>query len=755
MSAKPKKRGFSNPNQQITSPDQDPQDNPDVAAEIKKIIATLKVTARYRKKHFGDRADRQVSYYKLNHYFDPINFVPPENDFERIKICYPYANARQILAEIYVKTPEPVVKPHSPTYQMKGEKTQQAQGQSGQPGMPPGPQNPQSPQNQAQVSPPGMMPPQEFSSYDAAQSLKECILYCVRKSNLKYEAKMAVLDGVVTGEGVIFGPMGQKHSKVPKYERVLYKNILYSADVTNVYKSPWVARKLVRDIDDVKDDESYDAEARKRVEPNGSIDTNLISTNSSEVNEVVPRYVILWDYWDKKHDRHLVFPDNASYALLDEKVTDKFPFKTDDDDFECDWPFTFFINEETVDEAYGIGDLAPIEPLVRELDKARTQQSNHRKRFNRKYAVKKDVLDEQGMFQLKNPEDGTIVEFKGDIVPSNFQPIADAPLSPDVYKVDEQMEKAIQIISPLGPNSLVRGVGQQPDTLGQAELIEQNSDTRLDEKRDKVAEVFKRVFRLTAEYIQEYWVEEDDMLVNGTGENPQDWLHYSPDKIQGEFEYEVDPETLRDNTAVYRRQATDALQIISPILGPIYPQGVFELIRKALATYDWIDLDKIIPEHLVEQGPPPPPPPPPPPGPHPSELVSFKDLPPLGKIQMAAQAGIRLEPDDFGMPAPGIVSGGQMGSVHPPQSPQPTMPQGGPSVNMQGPQGPSGQPQAPLTPAQQHLLQVINSTPPKQFLDTLHSLPQNEQKAIEMQIHQLQALTTPGAPQPQQPNQPM
>jgi hypothetical protein len=40
-------------------------------------------------------------------------------------------------------------------------------------------------------------------------------------------------------------------------------------------------------------------------------------------------------------------------------------------------------------------------------------------------------------------------------------------------------------------------------------------------------------------------------------------------------------------------------------------------------------------------------PPPPPAPPHPSESITFKDMPPSGKMQMAAQVGIQLTPQDF------------------------------------------------------------------------------------------------------------
>jgi hypothetical protein len=261
----------------------------------------------------------------------------------------------------------------------------------------------------------------------------------------------------------------------------------------------------------------------------------------------------------------------------------------------------------------------------------------------------KGTLDAQGINQLKNPEDGTLVEFQKEITPSTFQVIQDAPMSADVYRVDQAIQNDIQIISPLGPNSLVHGVGQSPSTLGQSQIIEQSSNTRLADKQKNLAQAFARLYKLTAQYIQQYWVEEMTLRVTGDGSKETDWLNFSPDKVKGEYDYDVVPESMKDNSVVYRKQASDALQIVAPML-PAAQQdpAIATMIRKYLETFDTFknDLDVIIPPGLLQ---PKEPVAPQPEQDIPSVSMSAKDFPIPVQIKLLALAGVEATPEDWNM----------------------------------------------------------------------------------------------------------
>ncbi len=509
---------------------------------ISRYQSLLKASASYTEKTFTKRADRMVQLDKINHYLDENN-KPTKANSDRIKVAYPYRVVRQILSETYVKTPEPIVKPTR-------------------------------------------KPTPEDDTINGAKKMKAGLEYITRKSNLKAEAKRVVHDGTSTGVGILF-MTAQKKSKVPRYERKLYRDVLFSSDVDDVYKSPWVAMKVVRPLDDIKDDKSY-GPARDRVSA-AKLDGTLYN------NSDLP-YGILWDYYDKKADVHCVFGDGQKEFLTDEKLTDLFRFSSDNDEFATDWPFFFYINEREIDSPFGMGDIYPIEAQSKELDKTRTQQVNHRKRSNRKYLMHKGFLDDQGRRQFQSDEDNVLVETTKEISPTEFTEVPVANLSADVYKNSSDIYEDMQRIAPLGPDSLNSGVGAAPDTLGQAQIIEQNSQPRMNEKRDNISDFFARIYRLTGQFMQQYWVDQDVLLVTGDGSKPTDWLEWNPAEVTGEYAFEVDPETLRDNNASYRRQAAEALQVSTPILSQVNPPGLAVLLRKYLETFDFGDIDAIIPD---------------------------------------------------------------------------------------------------------------------------------------------------------------
>lgn len=558
----------------------------------------IRVSEKYFAKNWWKRADRHVHMYELDHFFDPDLQDTPSVDYDRIRVAYGYANSRQILAEIYMKNPEPIVKPK------KKNKTG--------PPLPPDPSmstvDPTTGQPMDQGA--GFTPmlttmgqsgaPIDVDVFEGAKKLKASIQYCVDKSNLERVAKMATLDGIVTGMG-IWMMSGQKDSKVPKYTRIVYKGIRFWEGVENPYESPWVVRRLVRPLEDAKADEAYNPKVREKMNANHKVDPTLTGDITDSLGQF--NYVVLWDRWDKKNDTHCIWADNGTEFLVEEKMSDVLPFDSEDDEFEFEYPFIFFVNGEMISKPLGIGDIWPIEPQIRENDKVRTMQLQHIKRFNRKYGMTKGMLDAGAMNALKAGEDGTFVEFKDDNWAAKFQVIEDAPISRDVYNVGELIDRDIQLISPIGPNSLSRGVGKRPDTLGEAQIIEESTNTRLDEKRDALAKCFGRTFRFTAQYIQKFWVEEDVLLVTGDGSKPTDWLEYTPDEVKGEYTYDVDPETLRDNTVAYRKQITEAIQTVGPLLAQVNPAGMPVLLRQYLGTFPTLEkmIDQIVPETAPQQ----------------------------------------------------------------------------------------------------------------------------------------------------------
>ena len=519
-----------------------------VADYLERSLKFMKAAASEYERKFVKRADRSVNFYELNHYIDEVKGTAESRKAEkdRTKVPYPYSNTRQIKAEIFSSLPPVIV---------KTEKRDTANG---------------------------------------AQMLREGIMYAVRKSNFEQAVNITALSAVATGVGCT-QMLAQENSKIPTYRNVIYRDVLWDfANVLDVYKSPWIACKKVILLDDAKNDESYDETARENINP-AKLDVNTYGDLTNE-------YCVIWEWFDKKNDVFMEFSDGATMPLKVTTLSELFNLKDSDEDFVTDWPFSFFICEEMITTSAGLGNIYPIESLVKELDKTRTQMVVHRKRFNRKYLARKGSLDGSSRNQLKSSEDGTIVEIEtleGQALNSVVAPLIDAPMSADVYNVDRTIQNDIQITGPLGPNSLVRGVGQGPDTLGEAQIVQQSSNTRLGDQQKAFAAYLKRLYRLTGQYLQFYWTDQQEFRTKGDGTNEADYQNWDNQAVQGEYDYDVTPESMKDNSAVYRKQYAEAITFVAPLLAVAKTDPAINMmLRGYIQTFDTLKnmVDTIVPE---------------------------------------------------------------------------------------------------------------------------------------------------------------
>jgi len=534
--------------------------------QIKKYRSALESSGKILEKKFHKQAKRMTQYYELAHYLNAETGEELETNTDRIQVNTPYANTRQILAEVYLKNPTAIVKPKKKSHKLDAEKDEQGVELSGA---------------------------QEIDTLEGAKKLKSCIDYVIRESNFKRSSKRAILEGIPVGLGTLMITT-MPGSKVPKFERILARDLIYSHEVLDIYDSPWIGRRIVKPLDEIKADKRFNDNRLK------------VSPAKSTIKGSTTQYGVLWDIWNKQDDRHMLLPDGQDLDLYNNKsITEDYNFKQETDEFPADWPFIFYVNEEQITQAYGLGDIAPIEPQVQEKNRIRTYQVNHIKRYNRKYLTKKRFLDDQGIYDLTHGEDGTVVEVKEDISPAVFQTVQDAPMPADVYRVEDSIDRDIDIVQATGSTGVFKGVGQTPGTLGEAQIIESNSATRKGDKQDTVEQFYSRAIRLIAQFIQQHWVESDVILVTGDGSKPTDWLDYNNKEIQGEYGYGADPESSKDNSALYRKQSQEALNTLVPLLTPnpqgmtlIQIPGIALMARKYLETFETFarDIDSIVPE---------------------------------------------------------------------------------------------------------------------------------------------------------------
>lgn len=141
------------------------------------------------------------------------------------------------------------------------------------------------------------------------------------------------------------------------------------------------------------------------------------------------------------------------------------------------------------DEFYGKGEPEFLYAYQLEMSEKRTQLLNHTRRFNRKYQVPRDV-NQDDVDGLIRGDDGTVVRTDKPIVP-----IADAPLSSDIYNEIQAIWKESQEVS--GISAYQRGSNESAVySATAAKIIDAASNIRVEFHRDRVKKAIEKGARI-------------------------------------------------------------------------------------------------------------------------------------------------------------------------------------------------------------------------------------------------------------------
>lgn len=489
--------------------------------DVKKWQARIEFSRKWRKP-YEDKWKRYIEYLEGIYYDTP-------DDSDQIAVNLVFPMVRVIIPSIYSKNPDVLV------YSRRGDELK-----------------------------------------DQADAMAKYLRYTVKEMELKEEIKLCILDAICTGHGWMKQGFdtyfeGGDYEKDPTsigekvvsfvksvlgaedYEsteedyairpnekivaekpwalRVSPFNMFLPAYWTNLKTVPWLAEQIIMPLQDVKDNPRF--KNTKDLKPSSGVRELLtnspITANSADGTD--EEYVILYEVWDRRencihvlakdHEKELDYKENE-YDMLDSTL-----------------PYTMLRFNETPDKIYPQSDIEPIEPQLRELNKIRTQMSNHRKRFNRRYLYKEGAFTDESIAKLESGEDGTMAPVEGEEnIDAAFKPVQDAPLSNDVYQGEIRVKDDITNIS--GITDYQRGsIAQGAKTATEASIVEGQSRNRTEERLDCVNTFALRIIRNLAMMSQKFLEVEDVIPILGEEQAVTGWMKLDRDTIQGEFLYEI------------------------------------------------------------------------------------------------------------------------------------------------------------------------------------------------------------------------
>lgn len=351
----------------------------------------------------------------------------------------------------------------------------------------------------------------------------------------------------------------------------------------SIDSAPWVYHRFYRHIDQVKEDDKYKNTSklspthRKKsyTEQDGEQTKQTMQAGTEDCE-----YVEMFEISDLRDSSIKVIATGHNEYLRNE--TDPL--------LEHGHKYVAMKWNEDTNGFWGIPDVKIIEPQQLELNEARSQFSEHRSLSILKLLVQKGVMNEDQLDKLKNNEVGGIVEVDADVQ----QAIKELTprLSLELLNATDYIRRDIRETVGFSRNQLGDYDTSSRRTATEAQIVQQASQIRVDERRDMTADMLVHIIERMNKYIYKYWDSSRVIQVMGR-EGGGQWIEFTGPQIRGEYDIRVDADTARAVSSEQRKQeAYELLETMSNL--PPELVNLPEIVRFVAAQYEGLDESRIL-----------------------------------------------------------------------------------------------------------------------------------------------------------------
>lgn len=301
--------------------------------------------------------------------------------------------------------------------------------------------------------------------------------------------------------------------------------------------------------------------------------------------------VKLYHYFSRRKREYVVMTDEHEKPLYETYWNwqhDRYPFRVrqncgDDDSF------------------WGIPGPLMIEHQQRELNEARSQLSDHRRRFVNKYQTIKGILDNKSKAALKSADPGDIVEHSGSD-PALIQPIQIPNIQPEVYATEDQLVRDIQTIMGMNQYQLGRAPSKRTTTT-EVEAIQGQGQIRAKNDQQEFETWCAEVAEDCLAWHKMYSVKTRTLPIYDQEGQITAWKDFTKEEIKGEYDIEVYVgSTTPPSNAEQIQSIGFFVQSLNPLIQLLMPAqqmgiNLMPLIRQLLKTLpDIRNVDEILPQ---------------------------------------------------------------------------------------------------------------------------------------------------------------
>jgi hypothetical protein len=350
-----------------------------------------------------------------------------------------------------------------------------------------------------------------------------------------------------------------------------------------IYSVDYCGYWELRTLDEVKSDSRYKNTRQlkgnvENLQPyfdEGMARDYLNGDNESGIPADIKR-VKLYHYYERKRKLHVVMCEEHDKELLIEKWT-----------WEHDrYPFRIRFNPGDTDKFWKLCSPLLIEHQQKELNQARSQLADHRRRFVPKFQTPTGILSAKAKNGLKSADAGEVVEHTGSD-PAPIVPIQMPNVQPEVYATETQVNADIQTI--LGINAYQMGKPPSKRTpTAEVEAIQSQGSSRSENDRQEFESWCAEVATDCLDWLKMYSVKTRTLPIYNNAGDLQAWHDFTGEQIRGEFDVSVYVNsTTPPNNQERLQSIAFLLQNINPLIQIAQPAmmvgiNVIPLIRQIL-----------------------------------------------------------------------------------------------------------------------------------------------------------------------------
>lgn len=367
----------------------------------------------------------------------------------------------------------------------------------------------------------------------------------------------------------------------PSVERISPFDIYVDPDATRFRNARWIAQRLYVPLESAKRNEDWDPKARRRLKGTAMSEAKKDQKTTFEGEErgKDTEFVVVWEYYDLVNNQMCVFAEGCDEFLIEMQET-PLPFPH---------PFVFALNYIVPEKLYPIGDVETVVPLQMELALTRTQMINDRKRYRRMYLYKPDEIGADGLAALMSAEDNAMipVDYDGPLT-DVLAPVGTTPLPPEFYNQTAMIIDDLNLTT--GVTEYQRGtLSEIRRTATEASMIQDMANARSADKLALVEQTISELARRTVQLAQEFLTTEQIARVVGEA-GVQTWVSYDRERIEGEFDFQVEAGSTQPMNETFRRQsAMQMMDAMAPFvqMGVVDPQKLAEhVLRNGFGVKD-------------------------------------------------------------------------------------------------------------------------------------------------------------------------